>query len=141
MNTKELGKLRKLAKAATKGNWIAVGYWVENERDDLKDICDCAPNGNEEGGSVVADAQYIAAAQPSTVLWLIEEIEYRTRKAQEHHDGAMGAIEELERVTRQRDELMAALAAMVNEPQDINKPSYQMAITALEKLENAEEEP
>lgn len=36
------------AEKATKGNWINVGAWVENERDDLKDICDCRPNGNED---------------------------------------------------------------------------------------------
>jgi len=73
-----LTDLSKLARAATRGGWIAVGTWVENTRDDLPDIVvqpaseDRGPNDDEKRRE--ADARFIAAANPSRVLELIAEI-------------------------------------------------------------------
>ncbi|MBR8202108.1 ead/Ea22-like family protein [Burkholderia vietnamiensis] len=63
--------LQAAAEKATKGNWINVGAWVENELDDLKDICDCRPNGNEDYEQALLDAAYIALANPDTILRLL----------------------------------------------------------------------
>lgn len=67
--------LRELAVAATQGKWIQVGEWVENVDDDKKDICNCSPNGNEEYKDVRADAVYISAAQPSTMIEILDELD------------------------------------------------------------------
>lgn len=74
--------LYNLAKKATKGQWHAVGYHVENERDDLPDICrvdDVAgrenPDENDDHDKQMCiDAEYIAAAQPKQILDMITEI-------------------------------------------------------------------
>ncbi|AJY27769.1 ead/Ea22-like family protein [Burkholderia thailandensis 34] len=65
--------LQAAAEKATKGSWINVGAWVENEHDDLKDICDCRPNGNEDYEQALRDAAYIALANPDTILRLLRE--------------------------------------------------------------------
>lgn len=65
--------LQAAAEKATKGSWINVGAWVENENDDLKDICDCRPNGNEDYEQALRDAAYIALANPDTILRLLHE--------------------------------------------------------------------
>ncbi|CAG9193304.1 hypothetical protein BGLA2_1080011 [Burkholderia gladioli] len=71
--TSDYDALQAAAEKATKGNWINVGAWVENERHDLKDICDCRPNGNEDYEQAVLDAAYIALANPNTILRLLFE--------------------------------------------------------------------
>ncbi|RQT33456.1 ead/Ea22-like family protein [Burkholderia contaminans] len=71
--TNNYDALQAAAEKATKGNWINVGAWVENEHDDLKDICDCRPNGNEDYEQALLDATYIALANPDTVLRLLRE--------------------------------------------------------------------
>ena len=71
----DLTELYKAAKAATKGNWVAVGRWVENDGDNLPDICSCDISFDLfDDQNDVLNAQYIAAAQPKVVLGLIEEI-------------------------------------------------------------------
>ncbi|MGR8018919.1 ead/Ea22-like family protein [Burkholderia cenocepacia] len=65
--------LQAAAEKATKGSWINVGAWVENEHDDLKDICDCRPNGNDDYEQALRDAAYIALANPDTILRLLLE--------------------------------------------------------------------
>ncbi|WP_257835047.1 ead/Ea22-like family protein [Burkholderia glumae] len=65
--------LQAAAEKATKGTWINVGAWVENENDELKDICDCRPNGNEDYEQALLDAAYIALANPDTILRLLRE--------------------------------------------------------------------
>ncbi|WP_321929412.1 ead/Ea22-like family protein [Burkholderia cenocepacia] len=65
--------LQAAAEKATKGSWLNVGAWVENENDDLKDICDCRPNGNEDYEQALRDAAYIALANPDTILRLLLE--------------------------------------------------------------------
>lgn len=72
INTKYL---RELALGATQGTWIHVGEWVENVDDDKKDICNCSPNGNEEYKDVRADAVYISAIQPSSMLEILDELD------------------------------------------------------------------
>lgn len=72
----DLTYLSKLAEKATKGEWIAVGRWVENERDDLPDIVtnfhERGPNDGDK--QMCADAEYIAAANPKTIRSMISEI-------------------------------------------------------------------
>ena len=52
----------------TPGPWIAVGYQVEVERDDVPDICSCDPENidqehlNWDEKTVMANARLIAAA-------------------------------------------------------------------------------
>ncbi len=52
----------------TKGEWIAVGYWVEHPDDKVADICDCNPECMGQGHlgrtpeEIVANARLIAAA-------------------------------------------------------------------------------
>ncbi len=71
--TSNYDALQAAAQKATKGSWINVGAWVENEDDDLKDICDCRPNGNEDYEQATLDAAYIALANPDTILRLLLE--------------------------------------------------------------------
>ncbi|WP_175739646.1 ead/Ea22-like family protein [Burkholderia ambifaria] len=71
--TSNYDALQAAAENATKGIWINVGAWVENEHDDLKDICDCRPNGNEDYEQARRDAAYIALANPDTILRLLLE--------------------------------------------------------------------
>ncbi|AOI94818.1 ead/Ea22-like family protein [Burkholderia sp. LA-2-3-30-S1-D2] len=83
--TSNYDALHAAAEKATKGNWINVGAWVENESDDLKDICHCRPNGNENYEQALLDAAYIALANPDTILRLLLErrtaLEAATRPA------------------------------------------------------------
>ncbi|MGY4727929.1 ead/Ea22-like family protein [Burkholderia pyrrocinia] len=71
--TSNYDALQAAAQKATKGDWINVGAWVENGLDDLKDICDCRPNGNEDYEQALLDAAYIARANPDTILRLLLE--------------------------------------------------------------------
>ncbi|MGV0129538.1 ead/Ea22-like family protein [Burkholderia gladioli] len=80
--TSDYDALQAAAEKATKGNWINVGAWVENERDDLKDICDCRPNGSEDYEQAVLDAAYIALANPGTILRLLFELRTALETAQ-----------------------------------------------------------
>ncbi|WP_321846770.1 ead/Ea22-like family protein [Burkholderia cepacia] len=77
--------LQAAAEKATKGNWINVGAWVENEHDDLKDICDCRPNGNEDYEQALLDAAYIALANPDTILRLLRDRRAATEAAAHTH--------------------------------------------------------
>lgn len=76
----EFTDIVRLAKKATRGKWIAVGFQVENERDDLPDICNT--NLDHIGCSksqMIADADYIAAAQPKVVIEMIKELRHLRR--------------------------------------------------------------
>lgn len=79
----DLTYLSMLAKNATKGNWIAVGLCVESESDKLKDICFANFLEKEEYEQCVADAAYIAAANPKVVLSLIKEVRLLRRMLDE----------------------------------------------------------
>lgn len=75
--------LFQLAKKATKGDWIAVGRWVENTRDDLPDIICCdgdRGSDNDSDAQQCADANFIGAANPKMVMKMIQEIR-QLRKA------------------------------------------------------------
>ncbi len=74
----DLTYIESLAKKATKGQWIAVGSWVENTSDSLPDIV-CTPHDFDRGPrdslkQREMDALYIAAAQPKLILELIQEL-------------------------------------------------------------------
>ena len=59
----------------TKGQWIAVGAWVEHPDDDVADICTCNPEDMGQGylersdKEIIANARLIAAA-PDLLLAL-----------------------------------------------------------------------
>jgi hypothetical protein len=61
----------------TKGNWHAVGAWVEHEDDKIADICSCNPDDfgqkhlNRSYDEIRANATLIAAA-PAMLNALIE---------------------------------------------------------------------
>lgn len=63
-------ELKKLAEAATAGPWVHGGNWVSTARGNS--VADC-PRGDEE---------FIAAANPTTVLALIAENEVLRKAAQ-----------------------------------------------------------
>lgn len=74
----DLSYLEDCAKKATKGDWIAVGTWVENTNDNQPDIV-CTPydfdrGPRDNGKKREADAEYIAAAQPKVIKSLISHI-------------------------------------------------------------------
>ena len=73
-----LTELLQHANKATKGNWVAVGLWVENEDDNLPDICEAGsedvPMEPHKYDIHCANAIYIAAAQPKVIKALIREI-------------------------------------------------------------------
>ncbi|MDU8454837.1 hypothetical protein [Pseudomonas syringae group sp. J254-4] len=60
--TVNIEKLEALAKAATKGPWFSGGTWVSTERGNS--VADCARG----------DEKFIAAANPTAVLELIQRI-------------------------------------------------------------------
>ena len=68
-------QIREALPKATKGSWIAVGWHVENTRDDLKDICNCWHDGIGSEKKACADATYIAACQPAAIRVLIAELD------------------------------------------------------------------
>ena len=73
----EFSALERLARKATKGRWVAVTQYVENESDDLPDIvCNDGCRGSDADSyeQRMIDAEYIAAVQPGNVLPVIEEI-------------------------------------------------------------------
>ena len=97
MNIEEL---KRLAEAATPGPWeVRAGV--------LRKI------GEQQQIATIYrpyNSQFIAAANPAAVLELIDYVEYLRGKNREHFDACIGCDEELKRVTKQRDELLAALS-------------------------------
>jgi hypothetical protein len=73
--TPDLERLEALARAATPGPWEVVGSSVTNWRDGSCDM-EWLPNGSSDAynANSEADAEYIAAASPDTVLAHIAEI-------------------------------------------------------------------
>jgi len=75
----DLVALAKIARKATKGNWIAVGRWVENDRDDLPDVVICDGERGSDKDSYrqqCADAEHIACFNPKFVLKLLDELQW-----------------------------------------------------------------
>lgn len=74
-----LDDLRELAEDATAGCWIAVGRVVENADEELPDICSTIdrPSGwvADTDSQQCADAHYIAAVNPDTIMQLLDYIE------------------------------------------------------------------
>lgn len=92
-------ELKRMAEAATPGPW-EVRAGVLRKIGEQPQIATIYRPYN---------SQFIAAANPAAVLDLIAEVEYLRGKNREHFDACIGCDEELKRVTKQRDELMAAL--------------------------------
>ena len=80
MDTKKLNELNELAKKATPGPWFSI--WVGDN------MCSVSTDAQDDNKSIAIepiaenDAAYIAAANPQTILMLIEEIE-RLKKLDE----------------------------------------------------------
>lgn len=89
----DYSKLQELAESATSGPWVSGGNWVSTSRGNS--IADC-PRGDEE---------FIAAANPATVLALLAEIK-RLRTAE---GDAMTYKAGMENVAQQRDQLKVEL--------------------------------
>lgn len=94
--------LRKLCKSATPGPWEQINHIVFTETGDLEWVV-----ANARSGNSIIDAEYIAAANPATVLALLDEIDKLLAALTEiaeldilkyHHAYAIakGAIEEIE---------------------------------------------
>ena len=74
----DLTYIENCARKATKGQWIAVGSWVENTKDNRPDIV-CTPHDFDRGPrdspkQRERDALYIAAAQPKAIMTLISQL-------------------------------------------------------------------
>ncbi len=85
-----IDELEQLAKLATPGPWQSGSDWIETTGDDAFDgdlLIRVAMNSRACSG----DLQYIAAANPETILAMIAE------------------LREAEKIRLQRDELLAAL--------------------------------
>ena len=63
-------KLRELANKATTGPWEQINHIVFTETGDLEWVV-----ANARSGNSIIDAKYIAAANPATVLALLDELD------------------------------------------------------------------
>jgi len=102
MTQEQINELRKLAEDATPGPWIKRGY-VPGIGCGVDWVTAVAHH------TTSADADFIAAANPAAMLELIDYVEYLRGKNREHFDACTGCDEELKSVSKQRDELLAAL--------------------------------
>lgn len=109
MNIEEL---KRLAEAATPGPWNTspggCGI-IGPDKQWLGGMNDWVCEYSEEMTQSENNAAFIAAANPSAVLELIDYVEYLRGKNREHFDACTGCDEELKRVSKQRDELLSAL--------------------------------
>ena len=86
-------KLRELAQKATPGPWEQINHIVFTETGDLEWVV-----ANARSGNSIIDAGYIAAANPSTVLALLDELT-RTQGSVAIVSAALSAAErELQRL-------------------------------------------
>lgn len=86
-------QLKALAEAATQGPWHHTGTWVSTERGNS--VADCSRG----------DDEFIAAANPATILALLHEIEINERRL---HDVAVLCAT----VEQERDQLKAENEAL-----------------------------
>lgn len=104
MTPEQINELRELAQKATQGPWSAVSrgpYWNEEEGDvedaagrDVSGVEFVKPLADQDvtrGQCWFRDAQYIAAANPQTILALLDELESQ----QTAHAEACGTINRL----------------------------------------------
>lgn len=93
LTAKQRAELRRLAEAATPGEWRARGNEVLNGGQNRKPI---VTRPDHQG---MADADYIAAANPATVLSLLDALEAAEADAEaneEAHDQALRAIRQMD---------------------------------------------
>lgn len=109
----DLTQLRKLAKAATSGEWYVSSFEVSAGGDsrvvmggDRYSIARIADRNVDENQ---ADAAYIAAANPAVILNLLDEIERLRRK---HHDAAKAIMPEFNRAKAAQATLKEAIEAL-----------------------------
>ena len=126
MNTEEL---KRLAEAATPGPWIWDGAFenveYQNELGYKSYICHF---GNQTG-NLQNNGKYIAAADPQTVLGLIEEIsELRQQLKSEGINVMRDRIEKLEKV--------AEAAKIIVEDREMVLATYYPLKKALEALDD-----
>ncbi len=96
----EYSYIEDLAGNASKGEWIAVGDWVETDDDEELDPCQCdlssfgqrfEEEDKDHNKKTFSNAAYIAAAQPANVVEMVKEIR-RLRKLLEKVKGVMSAV-------------------------------------------------
>lgn len=83
MTPEERAELRRLAEAATPGEWAADGrdiylgvtQWPDPDDDYNMTYWDSAHRIYDEGGHSEDDARWIAAANPAAILRLLDELD------------------------------------------------------------------
>ncbi|NLC21504.1 MAG: ead/Ea22-like family protein [Halomonadaceae bacterium] len=111
MSTVDKAKLRELAEGATPGPWMAASDWdryavMQHRSPHKRVVCSGNQNNAERwgydhwSGCDRADADFIATANPATVLTLLDEIEtlrknaelYRALRAMHWHDSPLAVV-------------------------------------------------
>lgn len=125
-------ELKRLAEAATPGPWIKRGYVLG---------IGCGVDGVTAVAhhTTRADADFISAANPAAVLELIDYIDYLRGKNREHFDACIGCDEELKRVTKQRDELLAALREIAAWVERYTAGGHPVSVVARAAIVKAED--
>ena len=87
----------------TPGPWYAVGAWVEHEKDDVADICNCDPESMSQGhlgrsyDEMAANARLIAAApdllKACEAIWKYDQSDCETDNFVDLYEPAMALIQ------------------------------------------------
>jgi hypothetical protein len=114
-------RLRELAEAATRGQWEHTG-WTESESNYIVDgPGDRIVADTSESERPDADAAFIAAANPTTVLALLDEIDRLSAKVSDMRSERLRVESKLAAVTVARDSLAGiAESAIAPEHEDIH---------------------
>ena len=121
-------KLRELAMAATTGEWLVERYgtgmheiYINISESETETVIGIPPDGSSVPLICSADAEYIAAANPATVLALLDEID-RLRADKDHVTSMFESTQKqlnkaIEIIDKQRvlvDRLLRVEAAALN---------------------------
>lgn len=124
-------ELRRLAKAATPG----ARYQGTDERVIVagNGTIICTVSGAISGPSVMADAEFLCATDPNTILGLIADLE-EARNGMEYQP-IMRLKNELDRLKAENEVLRGALQAVVDDPtwRSNDNTLWQKIIKALDK--------
>jgi len=87
----------------TRGPWHAVGRWVEHEKDDVADICNCDPESMGQGhlgrsdAEMAANARLIAAApdllKACEAIWKYDQSDCENDSFIDLYEPAMALIQ------------------------------------------------